>query len=361
MMQAEDGSSELDDDDFIGGLSPDDESTPLNFSRGKSLIVEPSGNSPARSESPLSSPEGSRKRKRMTQEIQVPQSPIQSPVNMVKDTPTATPVQRDDASTHEAEKADAERAGQDDEDEAVERVEDTQQSQQCPESFSQTMLPPASSPMRSPTGSAVVADDSTPTASQPVARKKSKAPTHLSTARLQDKLLPRRRWRKNRAGAKFDVPDDESDDQHDAASSDEDELSYPTKRPFRRKVDPTKPTPLATAQDTPNLNNPKQRNAKEKSANAKAAPKATTTYSCSRGSAGEKENEGLDLSSPSSSPLSSPPDSDESDNESARTEPTPRCVSDELRAAVKKFAEVDQWEMDFEDVSASETLGSPSR
>jgi hypothetical protein len=26
-----------------------------------------------------------------------------------------------------------------------------------------------------------------------------------------------------------------------------------------------------------------------------------------------------------------------------------RCVSDELRAAVKKFAEVDQWEMEFED------------
>jgi hypothetical protein len=30
-------------------------------------------------------------------------------------------------------------------------------------------------------------------------------------------------------------------------------------------------------------------------------------------------------------------------------------VSDELRAAVKKFAEVDQWEMEFEDVSASES------
>jgi hypothetical protein len=362
MMQAEDGSSELDDEDFLGGLSPDDESTPLNLSRGKSLLIKPSEDSPLRSESPLSSPEGSRKRKRMTQEIQVPQSPIQSPVNVVKDTPTATPMQRDHSLTHEAEEAEAEVAEQDDEDEELERVEDTQQSQQYPEIFSQTMLPPASSPMRSPAGSAAVAGDSTPTVSQPAARKKPKAPTHLSTASLQDRLLPRRRRRNNRAGDEFDVPSDESDDQHEAASGDEDELSYPSRRPSRRKADSRKPKPLANAQDKSKLSNPKQRNAKEKPARSKAAPKAPTTYSRSRGSAGvEKENEMLALSSPSSSPLSSPPDSDLSDNESAGTEPTPRCVSDELRAAVKKFAEVDQWEMEFEDVSASETLGSPSR
>jgi hypothetical protein len=60
------------------------------------------------------------------------------------------------------------------------------------------------------------------------------------------------------------------------------------------------------------------------------------------------------LSSPSSSPLSSPPESDVSDSESIQTEAT-RYVSDELRAAVKKFAEVDQWKMEFEDVSASES------
>jgi hypothetical protein len=33
-----------------------------------------------------------------------------------------------------------------------------------------------------------------------------------------------------------------------------------------------------------------------------------------------------------------------------------RCVSDELRAAVKKFAEVDQWEMEFEDVSSESEM-----
>jgi hypothetical protein len=364
MMQAEDDSSELDDDDFLGGLSPDDESTPLNRSRGKSLLIKPSEDSPSRSESPLSSPEGSRKRKRMTQEIQVPQSPIQSHINVVKDTPTATPIQLDGSLTREAEEAEAEVPEQDveEEEEEVERVEDTQQSQQYPEIFSQTMLPPTSSPMRSPAGSATVTGDSTPTASQPAARKKSKAPTHLSTASLQDKLLPRRRRRKNRAGDDFDVPSDESDDQHDAASGDEDELSYPSRRPSRRKASSRKPKPLANAQDKSRVNNPRQWNAKEKPAKSKAARKAPTTYSRSRGSIGvEKENEMLALSSPSSSPLSSPPDSDVSDNESAGTEPTPRCVSDELRAAVKKFAEVDQWKMEFEDVSASETLGSPSR
>ena len=36
-------------------------------------------------------------------------------------------------------------------------------------------------------------------------------------------------------------------------------------------------------------------------------------------------------------------------------------MSDELRAAAKKFAEVDKWQMEFEEVSASETQGSPVR
>lgn len=338
MMQADDGSSDLDDDDFLGGLSPNDESTPLNLSRGKSLLLKPTEkSSPSPSESPLSSG-GSRKRKRMTQEIQVPQSPV----DMVEDTPTATPIQRDnsrhdiDDELPEDEVVEPDEEETEDPEDEIERVEATPQSQQFPEIMSQTMLPPASSPAGSATPG-----DSTP---RPVQRKKSKAPSHLSTANLQDKLLPRRR-RRLRA---INDDSDESDDQHDAASGDEDELNYPSQRSSGRRTGKSKPRPLSTAR------NPKQQKSKEKKIKDKSSgPNAPATYSRSQASGVNKENETV-LSSPSSSPLSSPPESDVSDSESMETEAT-RCVSDELRAAVKKFAEVDQWEMEFEDVSASES------
>ncbi|KAI2766558.1 hypothetical protein DTO012A8_8236 [Penicillium roqueforti] len=337
-MQADDdGSSDLDDDDFLGGLSPNDESTPLNLSRGKSLLIQPTENSsPSPAASPLSSG-GSRKRKRMTQEIQIPQSPV----DIVEDTPTATPVQYDD-SRHvigdelpENEDVEPEDEEFEDQEAEIERVEATPQSQRFPEILSQTMLPPASSPAGS-----VAPGDSTP---RPVQTKKSKAPSYLSTANLQDKLLPRRRHRL-RATNNYS---DESDDQHDAASGDEDELNYPSQRLSGRRAGKSKLKPLADAR------NPKRKEIKEKKIKDKSCPKQPATYSRSQASGVNKENEAL-LSSPSSSPLSSPPESDISDFESTESEAT-RCVSDELRAAVKKFAEVDQWEMEFEDVSASES------
>ncbi|KAJ5543027.1 hypothetical protein N7461_009030 [Penicillium sp. DV-2018c] len=334
MMQADDvGSSDLDDDDFLGGLSPNDESTPLRLSRGKSLLVRPSDRSPSPSESPLSSG-GSRKRKCVTQEIQVPQSSV----DVVEDTPTATPIQHRDShylveADHQSEQGavgqDDDRLG--DEDIEIDRVEATPQ--QFPELLSQTMLPPASSPA----GTATPGDS----APRPVQRQKPKAPTHLSTASLQDKLLPHRRRRRGAA----DHTNDDSDDQYDAASSDEDELNYPSQRTSRQRAGKGKPKPLSRA------DNPKQKQGPEKKRKDKPpAPKEAAPRSRSPTTGIGKENEVL-LSSPSSSPLSSPPETDISDSEPMETETT-RYVSDELRAAVKKFAEVDQWEMEFEDVTS---------
>lgn len=367
-LQADDdGSSELDDDDFLGGLSPNDESTPLNLSRGKSLLVKPSKESPSPVGSPLScGGSGSRKRRRMTEDIQVPQSsvemvegtPTATPVWMVKDTPIATPLEREGspesqgaeeiveskASDHNAkapESEDEEESEDEHEDEheddpeedvvAVTDVESTPRAQRFPDILSQTMLPPASSPAYS-----TQPDTSTP---QPVQRKKSKAPTHLSTANLQEKLLPRRR-RRHRVGN--DLSD--SDDQHDAASGDEDELNYPShsRRPVRGRAGKSKPKPLAT------VHNPKNPKPKQAEKTKSKPPNEPATYSRSRLEATDKDQDAL-----SSSPLSSPPESDVSGSESIQTEPT-RCTSDELRAALKKFAEVDQWKMEFEDVSASE-------
>lgn len=317
MMQADDGSSELDDEDFLGGLSPQDESTPLNLSRGKSLLVR-TEQSPSPSES-LPSSGGSRKRRH--EEVLVPESSIESAQDMVEDTPTATPVARV-PSSHPS--------------------ESTPRAVPFPEILSQTLAPPASSPGRSATGS--VADAPTP---------KPKDPAQLSTAALQNKVLPRRRQRrrKNRAAGEFDVPSDNSDDDmHDAASGDDDELSY---LPSKRNAETNKPKPLGNNRAK---SNQKQKKTKSKMPSApKPAEQSPATYGRSRGHANvdvDKENEML--SSTGSSPLSSPPDTDMELSDSEAETPGRRFTSDELRAAIKKFAEVDKWQMEFEEVSGSE-------
>lgn len=324
MMQAEDGSSDLDEEDFLGGLSPEDESTPLNLSRGRSLLVRQAEQSPSDS---LPSSPGSRKRKR-DEDVQVPESPRSE---VIEDSPSATPVQRDQAS-HVSEAT-------------------PHALPQFPDVLSQTMAPPDSSPVVS-----------TVTGTQNVTESRNmREPAHLSTATLQNKLLPRRRQRrrKHRPAGEFELPSDASDDEmHAAASGDEDELSYLPSRRSRRGSESRKPKPLGNARDKPELNNQTRRKTKAKPAVA-SRPSEPATYSRSRETGVDKENE-LVLSSPSSSPLSSPPNSDVSDSET-ESQPSRRYMSAELRAAAKKFAQVDQWQMEFEEVSASETQGSPAR
>ncbi|KAJ5988299.1 hypothetical protein N7481_003509 [Penicillium waksmanii] len=364
MVQAEDGSSELDDDDFLGGLSPQDESTPLNRPRGKSLLVKPDEQeeSPSGSQSPSPSPSqslpssdsaGSRKRKRFAKievQIQVPRSSApkasqieDEEINQIDDTPSATPIPRN---TYPEES---------------QREGETPQPPRFSDILSQTFLPPASSPA----STAATAPRSPLVVPQVSGKRRPKDSAHMSTAALQNKLLPRRRLRRLRqrdAGEQHDGSSDDSDDgsTHDAASGDDDELSRPTSSRRSRSQSrgasaPAKPRPLRNSHDKSKLNNPKQRKPRGKKA-AAAAPEeepATTTYSRSRGEGGvDKENE-FQLSR-SGSPLSSVPDSDAESNTGAGNRTPRRFTSAELRAATLKFAEIDQWEMEFEDVSGSE-------
>ena len=74
----------------------------------------------------------------------------------------------------------------------------------------------------------------------------------------------------------------------------------------------------------------------------------------------DKENQPADMSSP----LSSAMDSDAFDSDGSM--PTPKAgrkfMSEELRIQANKFAEVDKWQMDFEDViSNTGSQGSPFR
>lgn len=370
MVQAEDGSSELDDDDFLGGLSPQDESTPLNRPRGKSLAKPDApgqplyaSQSPSPSQSlPSSASASSRKRKRAANievqipvnievQIQVPRSSAPKPsqaedeeINQIDDSPSATPVPRN-TYPDESQPDPSQPGGE------------TPQPPRFSDILSQTFLPPASSPA----STATTAPQSPLVVPLISGNRRPKDSAHMSTAALQNKLLPRRRLRRLRqrdSGEQNGGSSGDSDDNstHEAASGDEDELSRPSSsRRSQSRGASAKPKPLRNSRDKSKLNNPKQRTSRGKKAAAvsEQEPTTTSTYSRSRRDGGvDKENE-FQLSR-SGSPLSSVPDSDAESHTGVGNRTPRRFTSAELRAATLKFAEIDQWEMEFEDVSGSE-------
>ncbi|KAL4880508.1 hypothetical protein BJY04DRAFT_79398 [Aspergillus karnatakaensis] len=319
MMNDEDGSSDYDDDDFLGGLSPEDESTPLNMARGKSLVLRPAVSSPTDSTS-LPSSETSSKRRRTGEDIGPPQSPL-SIVSSATGTRTPGPGPQE-----------------------LNASLDTLQLPQSPAALSETMAPPFSSPVPGLTH-----EMSTPDSARSLSRltrpprSKSIQPTgskfNVPTAALQDRLLPRRRQRRvARQGASgFDVTSDsDSDDLHSAAP-DDDELNYVSLRNRSQTRRNPADKPRAKVSSRAGGNNSKS----IKQYGTASGPETN----------GDKENELSD----SSSPLSSALDTDELDSESEleQDEPVKNFMSEELRIQALKFAEVDKWQMEFEDVVTS--------
>lgn len=321
VMQTEGESSDLDDDDFLGGLSPQDESTPLNVSRGKSLVIRN-----AVSPSPQSSPpesDSSRKRKREAEKIQVPQSPM----GIVE----STPLESQTRGTPETE---------------PHARANTSQALKSPEVFSQTLAPPASSSApQSPASTTILpASDRLSPVKEP-SRQMTGDSEHLTTATLQNKLLPRRRQprRKQRGTAEFEASSDDNEDE------DDDELNDPSGRPSktqRKGVDKSRSSSRA-----------KTRQGKQKNI---SKPPAKGNKNTSRTVEVDKENQPADMSSP----LSSAMDSDAFDSDGSVSTPKAgrKFMSEELRIQANKFAEVDKWQMDFEDVvSNTGSQGSPFR
>lgn len=322
VMQAEDRSSDLDDDDFLGGLSPEDESTPLNVSRGKSLLVQ--NESPATpSQAPEPSSDSSRKRKRSSAniEIQVPQSPLA----LVGNTPVGTPTPAVEDEVQEMGST-------------VDMPPPPLPPPRSPDVLSQTMAPPMSSPWGTPLSTSLhdlsnhlrkAATDECGNAGAQASNKPA-----VSTASLQDRLLPRRRQRprRRRNVNTFDVPSDSSESDEASAESDQDELSYiaTLKSSRSRRNRTTKSKPSHAGQ---------KKQAKQKATSKK-------TYSA-RNAGNDKENEPADGSSPLSA-------LDTDALESDSTSPPNKYLSEELRLQAQKFAEVDQWQMEFEDVPESQ-------
>ncbi|KAE8157242.1 hypothetical protein BDV40DRAFT_292854 [Aspergillus tamarii] len=340
MMQAEDGSSDLDDDDFLGGLSPEDESTPLNLPRGKSLLIRQAV-SPSPSQPSLPSSVESRKRKRSIEECQVHQSP-----------PAVAENTRREESPHT-------------------RNEDSlklTQPLRSLEAFSQTMAPPlSSSPMSSPILPASTSDSARPlnfTKGTKVHPDVSNEATTIPTATLQDRLLPRRRQRyrehrerRNVVGLEFSSGS--SEDDVSAAEQDNDELdhSHRRRRAAKSKLKPYSESRRGVEQRVGIVVN-KGNGLKNSAGITKALNPVPENHHETRPftrphahKVTGEENQLTDMSSPLSPPL----DSDALEPVSLSESPPPvDFLSEELRLQAKKFAEVDEWEMEFEDVPGSQ-------
>ncbi|KAL4903736.1 hypothetical protein BDW74DRAFT_38919 [Aspergillus multicolor] len=321
MQDEEDESSDLDDDDFLGGLSPEDESTPLNITRGKSLVLRPAESSSDRSPSLQSSGKSS-KRQRTTRTTEILKSPLEM-ASKTPETPTpeletlhsGTPVQLSFAA-------------------------------QSPATLSETMVPPMSSPVPGLTHEVSTLESDRPQSRTKASRytkvaqpKDSKF--YIPTAALQDQLLPRRRRRRvaRRDASRFEVlSESEEDDVHSAAPGD-DELGF---LPMPKRSQ-TRPQPTTTKSVS------SSRAVADSTSHGKdsRAIKAYGTSSRQKASDG-KENEPTEASSPLSFAL----DTDELDSEFDLEHETPDNIylSEELRLQALKFAEVDKWQMEFEDV-----------
>ncbi|OKL60754.1 hypothetical protein UA08_04387 [Talaromyces atroroseus] len=317
MMQADDDSSDFDDDDFLGGLSsPQDESTPLNATSRAPIVDSQLAVSPSRPPVVASpSSRESRKRKRQSQEARNDQDSANSRSSSLS---------------------------------TLTRVPETPSVRESVDPPSTTMATPLSTDTTSPTRLGLDSQVKQSTTSEGAADPLPK----VTTLNIQAKFLPQRRIRHLQRA-------DDSDDAESAnEDTDEDELSRAVmRRPQRPRK---KGLSNATSDNTNTKKGSNSHGGRKNKGNAKGShgdddlqSKSQRTYSRQKPQASDKEN----LFSDDSSALSSPPPS-----EDLATPPhssTKRISSRELQQQALKFAEVDKWEMEFEEVSFSEN--SPSR
>lgn len=177
---------------------------------------------------------------------------------------------------------------------------------------------------------------------------KRQASPKVTTADLTN-MLPKRRYKKTRDP--FDI---DSDEELDASGlgQDEDELSYLDTRASRRRKG-SRPPSRGAARPGSRGGRSGQLALKPRQTPASAGPARRNTKTYSRRSS-DKENEGDGGSEDEDSHFRPLPD-DTFDSGAGDSGHTPSA--DELKQAVRKFKEVDRWELDFEEITQS---SSPS-
>ncbi|OBT72467.1 hypothetical protein VF21_08531 [Pseudogymnoascus sp. 05NY08] len=343
------------EDDEEDDFNPEDESTPLNLPNSKPLDGSPQSTSPLNSRKrKLSSPSASNSSAALPPLERSPSSalsppPVSSPLSARSQTPemmssthapphsssslrlSLTPPRRTRATSGIP----------------SERTPTTRR--QPPRSVAMDDDLPSSPP------SLTHSPDNRPSIKKPAGRPKGKAaaklePASLSTAQLQ-LLLPRRRRRAARDAYDIGSSDDEVD-----AESDEDELSHLAAAPSRSN----RQTPGARKRVTKLQSAIK---GKGKAVAAAQAAAAKRTYGSRRGAApslSDKENgdNNAQVSDAEVDPDDSLAPVQDSVEDSSVLE---ERLGTELKIAKRKFEDVDQWEMEFEDMTANSSSPKDAR
>jgi hypothetical protein len=345
-----------DEDDF----NPEDESTPLNLSKTKNKTTSSAASS-------------SNSRKRKLSAVQVPQSqssptlPSPRAIEAEDTIPATGPL-----SDEEDEATQPESSPREDLVPSIEARADT------PELLSETMAPPLDSsslpsspepalpvarraasrgrrPTRGRTPPPRTQDSPIPSppslthspnrqlarAASNKANPKRQAPppSTFSTAQLQN-LLPRRRRRPARDV--FEIASSEDEVDASGLASDDDELSHLSVRTRTRRPTILRRTPAPLKSTSKPGSKPKE-------------PGAKRTYGSRNNTTSDKENEEID---PDDSLAPLPDDDNASPENSQELE---KRVGRELKEAARKFQEVDQWELEFEDITASSSSPRDAR
>ncbi|CZT48623.1 uncharacterized protein RSE6_09352 [Rhynchosporium secalis] len=349
----------LDYDDDEDDFNPEDESTPLNLTKTRNMTSSSSG------------PSSSNSRKRKLSVVQVPRSSPSLPsprASEAHETIPATGPLSDDGEV-EAEPSPPLLP-------SIEARFDT------PEPLSETMAPPqSSSPLPSspelPSGTRRAPSrgrhtlrgrtppprtQDSPISSPPslthspnrpahaavTARKPQKQappPSNFSTAQLQN-LLPRRRQRAT-ARDLFDVPSSGDEVDVSGLAPDDDELSHLNVHARSRRHTSVRARTPAPAKRGGRVNR------------ADPKPKDSTvkrTYGSRTNAASDKENDAEVDPDDSLAPI---PDNHPNDPENSQE--LEERVGKELKRAAKKFQEVDKWELEFEEVTASSSSPRDAR
>lgn len=354
-----------DEDDF----NPDDESTPLHLSKARNMNSSSAASS-------------AKSRKRKLSAVQVPQSsptlPAPQPVATEEAIPSTEPLEDNQDSEPEEEEH---------------LMPSIEAGEHTPELFSETMAPPRSSsssppspqmpsrtrrppsrgrrPLRNRTPLPRTQDSpmsSPPSlthspnrpplavakAAKPKPKKAAPAPSTFSTAQLQA-LLPRRRRRANHDT--FSIPS--SDDEVDISrlNPEDDELTHLSARPRARR-----PKSLRTPA-------PLKRPATKGKQPIKAVPKSglKRTYgSKAPNAASDKENEAAEDEVDPDDSLGPLRDVDgdaegEGNGSPENSQEMEKRVGKELKLAARKFQEVDKWELEFEEITASSSSPRDAR
>ncbi len=328
MLQTQNDPSDNTDDDELDDFRPEDESTPMIKTMSQSNVQHTSSSSRQTS--------GSRKRKLASPEVQVPASQSFDPPSSP---PSVLPQEQEDLYDLPAE-------------EEPQPEPQLPPPRSTPQLDSDTLAPPRSSSPEKPKARTLrnKPTNSTARSQQPRGRKASPAPSPLSsastnpspvkpiplkpltTATLQN-LLPRRRARPKPRG-EFDIPSS-SDVELDttALGEDEDELSFHATTKMRRK----KPKPIV-----------QKRGGKGKEATGKRLSR-TYTKKTAVESDGENEDDVRDGEEEDEN-------ADEDGVGSRGGRKTPALdgrARDEMKRLADKFREVDEYTLDFEDMTGS--------